>query len=312
MMSIEGFLGACRLKPGEICNSPSQFYALIHSVYGISADRESSFFDNVFRIQNAIASLPRETRKEFHDAARGRRNEIHSMVSAASPALSGCDVIRSENTITSTILSPAKKSAAAILAPGSDWSLPPISRTPISEDEIDNAATTNGGYTRKTLAGWGIPWPPMSGWRSVLLHHGYPLFEIDTSSKKAVKRSSDAAFALLSSRRGERKAKPVIAEVDYRISVAPKAVRKAFYSSWEWRTLRYEVLKEQGRVCSCCGARHGDTNEGGQPVKIVVDHIRPLSKYWDLRLTRSNLAVLCDSCNMGKGNWDETDWSKVA
>lgn len=81
-----------------------------------------------------------------------------------------------------------------------------------------------------------------------------------------------------------------------------------FYASWEWRTLRMEVLKEQGTTCNCCGASKGDTDMSGKPVKIVVDHIKPLSKHWNLRLEKSNLQVLCDECNMGKGNWDETDF----
>lgn len=89
------------------------------------------------------------------------------------------------------------------------------------------------------------------------------------------------------------------------------SVKQAFYASWEWRTLRMEVLKEHGNRCQCCGAGRGDVTVGGEPVVIVVDHIRPLSKFWDLRLERRNLQVLCQECNQGKGNWDETDWRGV-
>ncbi len=39
-----------------------------------------------------------------------------------------------------------------------------------------------------------------------------------------------------------------------------------------------------------------------------VDHIKPRRKYPELALSRSNLQVLCNLCNHGKGNWDETDW----
>ena len=85
-----------------------------------------------------------------------------------------------------------------------------------------------------------------------------------------------------------------------------------FYASWEWRTLRMEVIKEQGTTCNCCGASKGNTDMAGKPVKIVVDHIKPLSKHWDLRLEKSNLQILCDECNMGKGNWDETDFRQPA
>lgn len=81
-----------------------------------------------------------------------------------------------------------------------------------------------------------------------------------------------------------------------------------FYGSWEWRTLRMEVLKEHGRRCMCCGAAPGMETVGGKPIRICVDHIQPLSKRWDLRLVRSNLQVLCDECNQGKGAWDESDY----
>lgn len=84
--------------------------------------------------------------------------------------------------------------------------------------------------------------------------------------------------------------------------------KKVFYESWEWRTLRMKVLKEHGTSCQCCGAKKGESTVGGGVVRIVVDHIKPLSKFWELRLSRDNLQVLCDECNMGKGAWDETDY----
>jgi 5-methylcytosine-specific restriction endonuclease McrA len=75
-----------------------------------------------------------------------------------------------------------------------------------------------------------------------------------------------------------------------------------FYASFEWRALRYHVLKELGARCLLCGA----TPQTG--AIIHVDHIKPLRKHWDLRLARNNLQVLCHECNHGKGNHDETDW----
>lgn len=86
------------------------------------------------------------------------------------------------------------------------------------------------------------------------------------------------------------------------------STKDAFYRSWEWRTIRMEVLKQHGAICQCCGSRPGDKTTGGDPVRICVDHIKPLSKRWDLRLERTNLQVLCDECNQGKGAWDETDF----
>lgn len=74
---------------------------------------------------------------------------------------------------------------------------------------------------------------------------------------------------------------------------------KQFYLSYEWRRLRYFVLKNYGRVCMLCG-----TTEGA----MHGDHIKPLRKYWELRLDPENIQILCEVCNHGKGNWDETDW----
>jgi 5-methylcytosine-specific restriction endonuclease McrA len=86
------------------------------------------------------------------------------------------------------------------------------------------------------------------------------------------------------------------------------STKESFYKSWDWRTLRMEVLKEQGRACKCCGSEPGMTDAAGNPVRIVVDHIKPISKFWHLRLDKSNLQILCDECNQGKGNWDQTDF----
>ena len=79
-------------------------------------------------------------------------------------------------------------------------------------------------------------------------------------------------------------------------------ILKEFYSSWEWKRLRYNFLKNKKRRCCCCGA----TPESG--AQIVVDHIKPVRRYWSLRLNQSNLQVLCNDCNMGKSSTDETDW----
>ena len=102
-------------------------------------------------------------------------------------------------------------------------------------------------------------------------------------------------------------------------AVAPKLAKKyrsqnriqTFLHSWDWKRLRYQVLTERGRECEACGANPSQIVDGKR-VTIQVDHIKPISKYWHLRLEKSNLQCLCSACNMGKGNWDETDWRKVA
>lgn len=78
----------------------------------------------------------------------------------------------------------------------------------------------------------------------------------------------------------------------------------AFYDSAEWRRLRFTVLNERGRKCECCGAMPPNA-------VIHVDHIKSLKKRWDLRLDPSNLQVLCEDCNRGKGSHDETDFRSI-
>lgn len=84
------------------------------------------------------------------------------------------------------------------------------------------------------------------------------------------------------------------------------AATDEFLQSYEWRRLRMEVLIEQGRRCQCCGA----TPDNGAVMN--VDHIKPRKLFPELALDKSNLQVLCDVCNHGKGNWDQTDWKAQA
>lgn len=75
----------------------------------------------------------------------------------------------------------------------------------------------------------------------------------------------------------------------------------AFYESFEWKRLRFEVLNARGRKCECCGADN-------RAAIIHVDHIKPVKKHWDLRLDPKNLQVLCGDCNHGKGTRYEVDF----
>lgn len=170
-----------------------------------------------------------------------------------------------------------------------------IDRRPVSDEEIEASKTAKGAWTKKSLVKFGVPWPPPYGWLEALKKHGVPLFP-ETYVTAAWDRKKKRRAA---KRAAKKKA----------VMVAPKRERRAeFYKSWEWRTLRMQVLKQFGPVCMCCGAQRGDTNIAGEPVRICVDHIKPLATHWELRLEKDNLQVLCDECNQGKGAWDETDW----
>lgn len=83
---------------------------------------------------------------------------------------------------------------------------------------------------------------------------------------------------------------------------------KNFYMSPAWRKLRYEVLKKYGRRCMACGARPGAPSNPWHGDVMHVDHIIPRSKRPDLALDINNLQVLCEPCNIGKGNRDNLDY----
>jgi 5-methylcytosine-specific restriction endonuclease McrA len=77
-----------------------------------------------------------------------------------------------------------------------------------------------------------------------------------------------------------------------------------FYWTREWRAVRYETLRKYGAKCSCCGR---GTDHG---MIMHVDHIKPRSKFPELELDPTNLQVLCEACNEGKSNTDNTDWRR--
>lgn len=133
---------------------------------------------------------------------------------------------------------------------------------------------------------------------SFLREHGYTLNDF----QKIVRSATPVADL-------NRRAHPALpTPVPPRPSFADERRREEkeiadFYDSWAWKRLSYETRKRLGQRCQCCGAtpeRHG--------VRIVCDHIKPIRRFWGLRLEAENLQVLCDDCNRGKASHDETDW----
>ena len=78
-----------------------------------------------------------------------------------------------------------------------------------------------------------------------------------------------------------------------------------FYKSKQWRDVRFKALKLSDGKCVLCGrskAKHG--------VVLHVDHIKPRSLHPKLELAVDNLQILCEDCNLGKSNRDDTDFRK--
>lgn len=75
-----------------------------------------------------------------------------------------------------------------------------------------------------------------------------------------------------------------------------------FYMSSDWEKLRKFAVQKFGRKCMCCGESEG---------KICADHIKPLRRFWELRLEIANLQILCEACNIIKGNWSTIDFRRM-
>ena len=71
-----------------------------------------------------------------------------------------------------------------------------------------------------------------------------------------------------------------------------------FYKSGKFKDASKLIIDEFGEKCMCCNNIN----------KNKVVHIKSRRKYPELELELSNLQILCEPCNVGKGNWDETDW----
>jgi hypothetical protein len=199
-----------------------------------------------------------------------------------------------------------------------------------------------GGLTSKEAKLAGIPYPLPHGWMGK-----YAGIELDDSTFAAMaaiaqaKRKSRAASAAIKAeitlnadlstmtKSQRRKAKkqqkrlrikaqlaehktaknrpvaPVVITDRARLNLSNEYLASnEFLKSYEWRKLRLIVIKENGAQCQCCGA------SPSTGAVINVDHIKPRKTHPHLALDKTNLQVLCDACNHGKGNWDQTDWRK--
>ncbi len=80
-----------------------------------------------------------------------------------------------------------------------------------------------------------------------------------------------------------------------------KGMGSEFYQTREWQKLRFNFARSLDGKCQMCGRSmvHG--------IIIHVDHIVPRSKCPDRELDITNLQLLCEDCNMGKG---ATTWSR--
>jgi len=156
----------------------------------------------------------------------------------------------------------------------------------ITKEWIKDNCTVKGGYTKLQLACIGIVWPPVSGWKTRAIGR-----EITEEQRQNFENPEKLRKRADKKRQKESKRKWLKA----------CAEQQEFYDSSEWRRLRYKVIRKYEGRCMAC-------KRDDQP--LHVDHIKPRSKYPELMLVESNLQILCEDCNLGKSNIDETDWRK--
>jgi hypothetical protein len=175
---------------------------------------------------------------------------------------------------------------------------------------LQQGRSERGGFTKEQALAVGVPWPLVKGWLQSLIgaeieEEAYQKFLASrrTTYKKA--RKDNAA------KRERKRQRKVVFPGKHGPVHTVYAAKKpaihphstdAFLASYEWRRVRMQVLKRDGARCACCGSTPADG------VKMNVDHIKPRKLYPQLALDLSNLQVLCEVCNHGKGNWDMTDW----
>lgn len=176
----------------------------------------------------------------------------------------------------------------------------------ITKEFIHKHKTLNGSWTFSQIALLGESWPPKSGWinRAIgreISNEAAALFieyGRNKPSKRQRKKIKLQARAIEAAERAMRYTK--------RMARNTKVTTDSFLESYEWRRVRMIVLKRDGARCRCCGATPADG------VRVHVDHIKPRKLFPNLALDLNNLQVLCEVCNHGKGNWDQTDWREPA
>lgn len=131
---------------------------------------------------------------------------------------------------------------------------------------------------------------------------GVPSGKLCRGPRGALRRLHPERLAAVPYRPYRRPGQTVLPLGDASPVATPKPAGDDFYLTDAWRAVRYKALKRSSGACECCGAGPMSAHP------LHVDHIKPRSRFPELALVASNLQVLCEDCNVGKGSADETDW----
>lgn len=79
---------------------------------------------------------------------------------------------------------------------------------------------------------------------------------------------------------------------------------KKFFNSTRWKKLRKIIISRDGGHCQRCLIKYSRIESRN----LEIHHIKPRSKYPELRFEESNLITLCKSCNTHIGTREELDF----
>lgn len=89
---------------------------------------------------------------------------------------------------------------------------------------------------------------------------------------------------------------------------------KKFFNSAKWKNLRKTIISRDVGICQRCFYKFNRI-EG---LNLEIHHIKPRSKFPELRFEESNLITLCKSCNTQLGTkgeldfkWEVDEWEPV-
>ena len=157
----------------------------------------------------------------------------------------------------------------------------------MTKEEIEKYITSNGGYTKETLAKLGVDWPPKRGWKKNLITKKSNYKRVSYSfvnpkkyrtkgtskrlKKLYTKEKKSLNPIVLSSRKKHKKKKIKIKNLPY----------KQYLKTPHWQSVRKHF---EGKSCLKCGEKfnihihHVSYNNRGNYKKEINDCI-PLCKY---------------------------------
>jgi len=148
----------------------------------------------------------------------------------------------------------------------------------------------------------GIPPDKMRSWKGIAEHIGFYAKDKKTAKKcvyKYLVEHCDLQDNIQTVKHSKKRKNKTSTKKKSKLKFVQT---NEFLSSYEWRRARYKVLKNSNGKCQLCGRSAHDG------IILNVDHIKPRKTHPELALKQSNLQILCNDCNHGKGNLDDTDW----